>query len=717
MPVNLASPGILVKEVDLTTGRVDPTTDKIGAIVGVFEKGPVGTPVLIQNENELLEVFGKPFSTGNQFETWFVASSYLAYGGSLRVIRANDTQLLNAKHGSGSAIEIKSPEHYDSLGYDESVITGLGVIARDPGSRGNGLRVAMIDSFGDQVLECADTDHGYAPGDLVIQEQTGVKIINSDGTVSTVGGTIEGVVTEAVGKNVTVKVVRFDPDGADAVYAVEYNNTYRFRSGFALGGGGSSATCSPSDWFDARTLTLGSGAGGVSRTVKWSSLVPRPGTTSFGETKSALNDELHVIVIDDTGEITGNAGTILEKHIGLSKATDGEFSSGSVSYWRQYLRQNSAYIYGGQGSALRSGSLMTSGFTDLTGNSNTNDAWDQKSSGKTFNVLGVYNETLGAGADYNGDTTGSHADRFNVSLADVVGQYDVFSDGDTYDVDFLLMGSSSYSSVEESQALAQKLIAVAESRKDAIAFISPARTNVLTNDEPVAGNTAKQSILDFYSPLTSSSYAVFDTGYKYMYDRFNSKFRYVPLNGDIAGICARNDINNFPWFSPAGTVRGGILNAVKLAYNPTQAHRDELYSNRVNPVIFSPGAGIVLFGDKTGLGKSSAFDRINVRRLFIYLQDAISAAAKDALFEFNDEITRTNFVNTVEPFLRDVQAKRGITDFVVICDETNNTASVIDSNEFIADIYVKPARSINFIGLTFIATKTGVSFEEVIGNF
>jgi phage tail sheath protein FI len=202
-----------------------------------------------------------------------------------------------------------------------------------------------------------------------------------------------------------------------------------------------------------------------------------------------------------------------------------------------------------------------------------------------------------------------------------------------------------------------------------------------------------------------------------MYDRFSDTFRYVPLNGDLAGLCARNDINNFPWYSPAGTTRGAILNAVKLAYNPSKTQRDRLYSNRINPVIFSPGSGIVLFGDKTGLAKASAFDRINVRRLFVYLENAISKAAKDQLFEFNDEITRTNFVNTVEPFLRDVQAKRGIFDYVVVCDETNNTAAVIDNNEFVADIYIKPARSINFIGLTFVATKTGVDFEEVIGNF
>ena len=283
------------------------------------------------------------------------------------------------------------------------------------------------------------------------------------------------------------------------------------------------------------------------------------------------------------------------------------------------------------------------------------------------------------------------------------------------------MGSGKYGQ-DRTRALAEKLITVAELRKDAVAFISPSRDRIIsdtTDDTAVtiySDSTITDNVVEFYDTISSTTFAVFDSGYKYMYDRFNNTFRYVPLNGDIAGACARTDINDFPWFSPAGTDRGAILNAVKLPYNPTKIQRDKLYSSRINPVIFSPGAGIVLFGDKTGFAKASAFDRINVRRLFIYLEDGISAAAKDQLFEFNDEITRANFVNIVEPFLRDVQSKRGIQDYVVICDETNNTAAVIDNNEFIADIFVKPARSINFIGLTFIATRTGVSFEEVIGS-
>jgi phage tail sheath protein FI len=284
------------------------------------------------------------------------------------------------------------------------------------------------------------------------------------------------------------------------------------------------------------------------------------------------------------------------------------------------------------------------------------------------------------------------------------------------------MGSAAYEK-SEAQSLANKIISVAELRGDSIACISPYRGASITDTSDQTAVSVRsiqdstENVLSFYAPVASSTYAVFDSGYKYMFDRFNNTFRYVPLNGDIAGLMARTDINSFPWFSPAGTSRGAILNAVKLPYNPGRVQRDKLYQNRINPVIFSPGAGIVLFGDKTAYGKSSAFDRINVRRLFIYIQQVVRQSAKDVLFEFNDGLTRQNFINTVEPFLRDIKAKRGIFDFLVVCDERNNTAAVIDNNEFIADIYIKPSRSINFIGLTFIATKTGVAFEEVVGAF
>ena len=424
---------------------------------------------------------------------------------------------------------------------------------------------------------------------------------------------------------------------------------------------------------------------------------------------------MHVVVIDDLGTVTGNAGTVLEKHLSLSKAKDSEFSVGAPSYWRKYLATNSEQIFGGGAPAGLTTSSYSSGFTLATDN-----GWDQETQGIAFGGAGLQTLTLGGGKNYDGTDSTTAAGAFTVTLGDLVTGYELFEDNNLYSADFLIQGSANYSK-ETTQALANKLISIAEYRKDALAFISPYRLAFL--NDTAAGSVTVNSdavitdnVISFYAPITSSSYGVFDSGYKYMYDRFADTFRYVPLNGDIAGTCARNDINNFPWFSPAGTARGTILNAVKLAYNPGQTQRDKLYSNRVNPVIFSPGAGITLFGDKTGFGKASAFDRINVRRLFIYLENAISAAARDQMFEFNDEITRTNFVNIVEPFLRDVQAKRGIFDFRVICDQTNNTAAIIDNNEFVADIFVKPARTINFIGLTFVATRTGVSFEEVVGT-
>jgi len=277
----------------------------------------------------------------------------------------------------------------------------------------------------------------------------------------------------------------------------------------------------------------------------------------------------------------------------------------------------------------------------------------------------------------------------------------------------LINGPSGGSTIQESQAKANKLIEIANLRKDCIACISPHRAGVVNVSD---SDTQTTNVINFFDTLTSSSYAVFDSGYKYMYDRFNNEFRYIPCNADVAGLMCRASINEFSWFSPAGASRGTINGAVKLAYNPSQAQRDLIYPKRINPIIASPGAGIILFGDKTALSFASAFDRINVRRLFLTIEDSIERAARAQLFEFNDVITRSNFVNVVEPFLRDVKAKRGITDFVVICDETNNTPDIVDSNQFRADIFVKPARSINFIGLSFVATRTGVSFEEVVGN-
>ena len=722
MPLNLASPGIVVKEVDLTIGRVDPTAEGIGAIVGPFEKGPVNEPVLINSEQELLNTFGSPYATDNHYETWLVASSYLAYGGSLQVVRSDDTDLKNAFAGSGSAPKIRSYEDYVNLGHDENVIPGVTVAAKYPGSWGNGMKVAIIDGLADQILSgFAGLDGlgtGVAVGMGITQSMVGRTKIGA-GTTEALDGYLKGIITEASATQISVKVVEH-VSAAGTATAVDYQpgGTYAFTKDGALGihtagqtvAFASTTGTTQQDWFDNQTIAVNSNT-----TISWSTLADRPGTSTYAEDKGARHDEVHVVVFDADGDVTGNAGTILEKHIALSKASDATYSAGATSYWRKYSAESSEYIFAGGAPA----GITTTGFTSGTFTKASDIGWDQAASGIQFGATGNQLLTLAGGLNYDGTGDLTATGALAASTGNLAAGYDLFLNNDDYDINFVLMGGAGYERTA-AQALASKVINIADTRKDCVAFVSPCRSELLTTSG--SGYTVKsaaditQNVLDFYAPIPSSSYGVLDSGYKYMYDRFSDTFRYVPLNGDIAGMCARNDATNFPWFSPAGTARGAVLNAVKLAYNPSQAQRDRLYSARINPVIFTPGGGITLFGDKTALNKSSAFDRINVRRLFIYLEEAIKGAARDVMFEFNDPLTRSSFVNAVEPFLRDVQAKRGIQEFRLICDESNNTAAVIDSNEFVADIFIKPSRSINFVGLTFVATRTGVSFAEVVGN-
>jgi len=801
MPLNLASPGIVVREVDLTVGRVDTASDKVGALVGPFAKGSVDLPILVENEQDLLDNFGQPYSADKHYEYWMTASSYLAYGGPLRVVRADDDDLKNAFAGSASDIKIKSTEHYNDLGYDGSTITGVTVVARNPGSWGNGLKVAIIDGKADQVLTGISTTGAESFNITVttsgtigvttnlitginttsiavnqaIQEISGVigagasvlsigagqvilntnslntsnvsdnfnfgvrtilqtalvvgtgvtqsvqanTVLAGSGTTSLLDGHFKGIVTEIGASEIGVKVLsHVSSAGIETSVDYQPSGIYRFTSNgnvnFTTAGQsvsyGTTTYTGSKDWFDSQSIQL------TNSTINWNNIADRPGTSSFAEARNSRFDEVHVVVIDDLGEVTGNAGSILEKHLSLSKAKDGEYSLGSPSYWRKYTYNNSSNIFAGGAPA----GIVTTGFASGTFNLSSDIGWDQNAQDVIFGASGVQTLTLSGGKNYDGGTDEEADGAFQVTLSGLANGYQLFEDDNLNSADFILMGSGNHTK-ETAQSLANKIISVAEIRKDAVAFVSPHRGAFLSdgsagsvtvfNDAQITDN-----VISFFAPVSSSSFAVFDSTYKYMYDRFADTFRYVPMNGDIAGLCARNDINNFPWFSPAGTARGAILNAVKLAYNPSQTQRDQLYSNRINPIIFSPGGGIILFGDKTALNKSSAFDRINVRRLFIFLENAISSAARDQMFEFNDEITRTNFVNIVEPFLRDVQAKRGIFDFRVICDETNNTAAIIDNNEFVADIFIKPARSINFVGLTFVATRTGVSFEEVVGS-
>ena len=731
MPLNLASPGIVVREVDLTIGRVDPTSGSIGALVAPFAKGPVNDPQLIESEEDLLQTFGQPYSTDKHFEHWMVASSYLAYGGTMQVVRAGDTGLKNAFAGTASDVVINGAEHYKQLQYDDNTITNVTVASKNPGTWANGIKVAMIDAQADQLLTgipVVDAQGNSTVGSsIVVPVPAGTVDQVGAGVTALLDGNFIGVISGVQDGKAAVKFVNHvAADGTITHREYQQNGNIRFpdsatsvaihTAGQSVPWSSTEAYTEQTDWFKSQNITLSNGS------LEWDQLADAPGTSTFVNARGGRYDEVHVVVIDDSGDITGNAGTILEKHLNLSKATDAEYSVGSTSYWRKYLETNSKYIFGGGAPST----VVVDYDTDASYTLTTDAGWDQPAEGVSFAVGGVQTLTLGGGTLYGGTADDATEKAVNKSgalssgLDDILTGLTLFENTEETEVDFILMGSANYPKTQ-AQALAEKCIAVAEARKDAIAFISPYRQAFL-NDSSSGTVTVSnidqmtENVVGFYAPISSSTYGIFDSGYKYMFDRFNNTFRYVPLNGDVAGCCARTDIEQFPWFSPAGTARGPILNSVKLVYNPGKKQRDILYSNRVNPVILSPGAGIILFGDKTSFGKSSAFDRINVRRLFIYLEDAISAAAKDQLFEFNDELTRTNFVNIVEPFLRDVQAKRGIFDFVVICDETNNTAAVIDANEFVADIFIKPARSINFIGLTFVATRTGVAFEEVIGS-
>ena len=402
-----------------------------------------------------------------------------------------------------------------------------------------------------------------------------------------------------------------------------------------------------------------------------------PGTSPFVATLSGSNDELHIAVIDKDGAISGIKGTILETYGAVSKASNGKTAQGSTNYYPDVLYAQSNYIYWMDHNAAGS-------------------TWGQAAANTVFtDVTAVSNVSLQSGSDGSASTTGQK-----------MTAYQKFADSETVDVGLIMAGAGDATHIGN-------LITIAENRKDAIVFASPERSDVVNVAD---ANQQKNNVVGFFNTIQSSSYVLFDSGYKYMYDRYADVYRYVPLNGDMAGLSARTDLIADAWYSPAGFNRGIVRGAVKLAFNPTKAQRDELYRARINPVATFPGQGTVLFGDKTGLSAPSAFDRINVRRLFIVLEKAIATASKFQLFEFNDEFTRANFRNIVEPFLREVQGRRGITDFLVVCDETNNTGEVIDRNEFIAEIFIKPARSINFITLQFIATRTGVSFDEVAGG-
>ena len=731
------SPGVLVREVDLTVGRAENVLDNIGAIAGPFAIGPVDEPIDISTEQDLISTFGKPISTDAQYEYWMSASNYLSYGGVLKVIRTDDTQLNNANAGVGIAsttsLKINNYDDYQQ-NHKESDNT-FTYAAKNPGAWGNGLKVCYIDDFADQTVGIATTSLegiGAEVGFGVTASLSGV-VIPGTGTTSEFTGFLKGIITglttDSSGNSSTIDVKVVSRVETVGTGSTETKIDYAEGTSFAAFGtsvalnivnnsgvnttGVNSTVFTPGtavDWYDQQTLGL------TNSTLFWKSIAPRPTSNVFVTDRNGKNDGIHVAVVDDTGSITGIKGNLIENFLNLSKAGDAisDYNAPTKNYYKDYIADFSANVYSGynlsSGITTSGGSTCVpraSGFsTDFTPVTTGDGLFGLDSQDVTFSVLGNKTFTLGGGVDY------SAANGMKADLSSLITSYGLFANKDEIEVDYLIMGPGCVDE-SESQAKANYIISLAQARKDCVAVVGAHRANLVN-----VTNTTTQTnnLINYFAPLQSSSYAIFDSGYKYQFDRFNNIFRYVPCNPDVAGLMTRTNLVAFPWFSPAGQQRGVINNSVKLAYNPTKAQRDKLYPNRINSFITTPGIGTLLFGDKTALGHSSAFDRINVRRLFLTIEQALERAAQAQLFELNDELTRANFRNIVEPFLRDIEAKRGLYGFLVICDSTNNTPDVIDNNEFRADIFLKPARSINYVTLTFVATRTGVSFEEVAGR-
>ena len=734
----LVSPGVSVREVDLTN-VVPAVATSVGAIAGAFQKGPVSSVTTITSEVELVRTFGKPNSSN--FEAWFTASNFLQYADNLKVVRAA-SGILNA--GANSGILIRDDDHYQASFEDGSGSHGEWA-ARTAGTHGNSLGVDICPSaraFAQPLGSLNLVNGAGAVGDLSItvdnQDATDATIAIGDiisfQTASAVVATVAGAITVAT-KNLVVdgnsgtivvgdRVLGAGISDGDVVVKVASITDQQnlvldkaiivandiplvFSKDTQVESGGQEyeVTSVSGEVLTIRLLDDPAG-GGLQTIIPDNSLITRrwrfsdlfdsaPGTSAWSTANArGEKDEIHVAVYDITGDVTGfdvdvagqRTAAMIEVFANMSKNPNAKTSEGSNNYYSDVIFAQSQFIY----------------WTDhLAAGSN----WGT-------DIATGTDYTLVSGVDVSALTGGT--DDYSVTAGEVELAYDLFANTETLDINLVLGGASS--AVADTEAAMDThvtmITSLVETRRDCVGFVSPYRGATVGIADSI---TATKNVVDGFNTCPSSSYMVFDSGYKYMYDKYNDVFRFVPLNGDTAGLCAFTDQIADSFFSPAGFNRGNVRGAVKLSFNPTKAERDQLYKARINPVVNFPGQGVVLFGDKTALSKPSAFDRINVRRLFLLLEKAISTAAKFQLFEFNDEFTRAQFRNLVEPFLRDIQGRRGITDFSVIADGTNNTGEVIDRNEFVADIFIKPARSINFISLNFVAVRTGVSFSEVGG--
>ena len=721
MPFQL-SPGVAVVEKDFSA-IVPAVSTSRGAFAGAFQWGPVLSPVQVTSENELVSLFGKP--TDANYKSFFTAANFLSYTNACLITRADTTNAKNAvavQSGSVTSVTRTAPGSgftsvptvTFSAPTDPSGVTATGTVTLSGGavtgvtiSAGGTLYTTPIITFsapqvagGTTATGTLTVASGVITAVVITQGGTGytsaptATIGNAGsgtgatiGTVSIAASTVTGVTITSAGSGYsaapTVTITGGGGTGATFTAAValggtKINNSTDYLNTYATGAGtfGEWAAKYPGALGNSIKVSMCDSVG-FSTWVYAANFNGIPGTSTYATSVGGSQDELHVIVIDEDGLWTGVPGYVLEKFAYVSKASDGKLPNGTSNYYANVINGDSKYIY-------------------WMDHNTTGTNWGTSASAKTFaNLAAPVDHSLSGGVDDLAATDGQ-----------LQTAWSLYADDATYDISLVPCGGVS-------ATVAQYIISnICETRLDCVAFISPQNT---VTGLPITGNgsAATTPIKAFRDLISSTSYGVMDSGYKYQYDRYNDVYRFVPLNGDVAGLCARTDNTNDPWFSPGGLNRGQIKNVVKLAVNPTKADRDVLYAYGINPCVTFPGEGTVLFGDKTLLAKPSAFDRINVRRLFIVMEKAIATAAKFQLFEFNDSFTQAQFRNLVEPFLRGVQGRRGITDFQVVCDGSNNTGEVIDANQFVADIYVKPSRSINFITLNFVAARSSIAFSEV----
>ena len=728
MPFTI-SPGVVTKEIDLTA-VVPEISMTEGAIAGPFKWGPALDIIQVSNETEMAGVFGKPNAA--TYKTWFTAASYLAYSGSLKIVRSVGTDANNA--AMTTALQVNNDEAYENT-YDDAFggtpVTSAGsFIAKYPGDLGNSLRVSMcgatrgntnsdgtLNSNSDVSPTCTSAVYTQANTTLLGVGTTFSNDLTAGDTILINDKVIS--ITSVTSNTVCVAICAESTVANTGAYTRKARSGYSTPAGQMVGTLACSAngtTLTGTNTNLAVQYTAGdlvklvgnneerkvssvtnstsmivtepfvkaASANTHSRTWEYASAFDsEPVTSAHAKRNSGNYDEIHVVVVDEDGDVTGANNTVLETYSG-SVAAGAKGEDGQSIFYKDLVNRKSKY--------LRWMDHASNGDADTLLDSGTT-AWGGAASG-TFNGKGII-----VSGSLTGGTAGTASTAGNIQTA-----MDKFKNAEEVDVTLLMTANAS--AATQIHAINN----IAEYRKDCVAFISPQEASVVNNS-----GSEVDSITTDRNNMPSTSYAMMDSGWKYMYDKYNDLYRYIPLNGDIAGCCAYTDGARDPFWSPAGLDRGNIRNAIKLPFNPNKTQRDSIYKIGVNPVTAMPGSGILLYGDKTLLAKPSAFDRINVRRLFILLEKSIANMAKAFLFEFNDAFTRSRFAATVEPFLRDIQGRGGLQDFAVVCDDSNNTAEVVDRNEFRGDIYVKPSRSINFIQLQFVAVRSGVEFSEIIG--